>query len=108
MGHDSRIGANAVLVRSVADNSVVVGVPGQVISRSRKRTPSDRPDLDHTNAPDPMGTTVHELLDRVAALEERLAAGPGERTEPITRREPSADAVRMLDVGLWQTEDYSI
>ncbi|MBK6869972.1 MAG: serine O-acetyltransferase [Kineosporiaceae bacterium] len=108
VGHDSRIGANAVLVRSVADNSVVVGVPGQVISRSRKRTPADRPDLDHSNTPDPVGATVRELLDRVAALETRLPAGPGERIEAIARREPSADAVRMVDVGLWQPGDYSI
>jgi serine O-acetyltransferase len=33
VGDDSRVGANAVLVRSVHDNSVVVGVPGQVIAR---------------------------------------------------------------------------
>jgi serine O-acetyltransferase len=35
IGADSRIGANAVVVRSVKDHSVVVGVPGQVISQGR-------------------------------------------------------------------------
>src|SRR5512142_72066 len=32
IGADSRIGANAVVVKSVPPNSVVVGVPGQVVS----------------------------------------------------------------------------
>jgi serine O-acetyltransferase len=35
IGHDSRIGANAVVVRPVPPDSVVIGVPGQVISRER-------------------------------------------------------------------------
>jgi len=33
VGDDSRIGANAVVVKPVPSSSVVVGVPGQVISR---------------------------------------------------------------------------
>ncbi len=32
IGHDSRIGANAVVIRPVPPDSVVIGVPGQVIS----------------------------------------------------------------------------
>ena len=35
IGHDSRIGANAVVVKPVPPGSVVVGVPGQVIARSQ-------------------------------------------------------------------------
>ncbi|MRR35316.1 serine O-acetyltransferase, partial [bacterium] len=35
IGANSRIGANAVVVRSVPANSVVIGVPGQVVVRSR-------------------------------------------------------------------------
>lgn len=38
IGAGSRIGANAVVVRDVPPDSVVVGVPGQVIARSRPRT----------------------------------------------------------------------
>ena len=37
VGSGSRIGANAVVVRDVPPDSVVVGVPGQVIARSRPR-----------------------------------------------------------------------
>ena len=79
VGHDSRIGANAVLVRSVADNSVVVGVPGQVIARTRKHTAADRPDLDNAVVPDPVGAAVQSLLDRVDRLEEQVTGHIGVR-----------------------------
>jgi serine O-acetyltransferase len=69
IGHDSRIGGNAVVVRAVADNSVVVGVPGQVIARTKPHTASDKPDLEHTNQPDLIGAAVANLLDRVDKLE---------------------------------------
>jgi serine O-acetyltransferase len=69
IGHDSRIGGNAVVVRPVADNSVVVGVPGQVIARLTPHTATDKPDLEHTNQPDLIGAAVANLLDRVDSLE---------------------------------------
>jgi serine O-acetyltransferase len=69
VGHDSRIGGNAVVVRHVADNSVVVGVPGQVIARMKPHTASDKPDLEHANQPDLIGAAVANLLDRVDSLE---------------------------------------
>ena len=37
VGSDSRIGANAVVVRAVPPRSVVVGVPGQILSRREDR-----------------------------------------------------------------------
>jgi serine O-acetyltransferase len=52
IGCDSRIGANAVVVKPAPPNSVIVGVPGQIISRSRPHTAKDKPDLEHTSPPD--------------------------------------------------------
>ena len=69
VGHDSRIGANAVLVRTVPDNSVVVGVPGQVIARTVKHTAVDLPDLANADVPDPVGATVRNLVTRMDRLE---------------------------------------
>jgi serine O-acetyltransferase len=69
VGHDSRIGANAVLVRTVPDNSVVVGVPGQVIARTVKHTAVDLPDLANADVPDPVGATVRSLVSRMERLE---------------------------------------
>src|SRR5574342_805994 len=48
IGEDSRIGANAVVVKSVPANSVVVGVPGQIVRRSKPHTAQDAPDLEHS------------------------------------------------------------
>jgi serine O-acetyltransferase len=72
IGAESRIGANAVVVKSVPPNSVVVGVPGQIVRRSHPHQPSDAPDLDHTSLPDIVGVSLRQLLERVDALEGRL------------------------------------
>jgi serine O-acetyltransferase len=72
IGSDSRIGANAVVVRSVPENSVVVGVPGQIVRRSQPHSASDAPDLNHTSLPDVFGATLKELLQRVDELETRI------------------------------------
>lgn len=70
VGDSSRIGANAVVVRDVPPNSVVVGVPGQVVARSLPWLPV--PDLNHGNLPDTIGVTLSAVLSRLDALETRL------------------------------------
>src|SRR6202046_5823186 len=45
IGHDSRIGANAVVVKPVPPDSVVVGVPGHVIMRKHARAATAPADL---------------------------------------------------------------
>ena len=72
IGADSRVGANAVVVKSVPENSVVVGVPGQIIRRSQPHLASDAPDLNHTSMPDILGVTLKELLERVDQLESQI------------------------------------
>jgi len=72
IGDDSRIGANAVVVKSVPANSVVVGVPGQIVKRSHPHHLGDAPDLNHTSLPDVVGLSLKQLLERVDALETRL------------------------------------
>jgi serine O-acetyltransferase len=69
IGADSRVGANAVVVKSVPPNSVVVGVPGQIVRRSQ---PTHVPDLNHTSLPDILGVTLKDLLQRVDELEARV------------------------------------
>jgi serine O-acetyltransferase len=46
IGVSSRVGANAVVVNPVPENSVVVGVPGQIVKRSNQVV-STKPDLHH-------------------------------------------------------------
>jgi serine O-acetyltransferase len=69
IGAGSRVGANAVVVKSVPPDSVVVGVPGQIVSRSQ---PAQAPDLNHTSLPDILGVTLKELMQRVDDLEARV------------------------------------
>jgi len=97
VGDDSRIGANAVVVKSVPANSVVVGVPGQNIARSRPHQPSDAPDLNHTSLPDILGVSLKQLMERVSALES--LTGSPESVPPH---------VHAPEVDLWHGEDFSI
>jgi serine O-acetyltransferase len=68
IGANSRVGANAVVVKSVPPNSVVVGVPGQVVRREQPRV-ANTPDLNHGVMPDMIGASVISLMSRVDALE---------------------------------------
>jgi serine O-acetyltransferase len=94
IGHDSRIGANAVVVRPVPPDSVVVGVPGQVIHRKQPRAATAPPDLDHTLLPDLVGVSLHALLIRIEELE---AKASGTSAQP----HPDGSAV-------WYDQDFSI
>jgi serine O-acetyltransferase len=90
IGDDSRIGANAVVVKPVPSSSVVVGVPGQVISRSGTGTEDD------SMMPDLVGVSLQSLLTRVAKLE---ASGDGT---------PTGRVIRPPEAGVWHGEDFSI
>jgi serine O-acetyltransferase len=95
IGDDCRIGANAVVVKSAPANSVVVGVPGQIIARS-KSTDAAAPELQESSVPDLVGLSLQSLLRRVDELETQIN---GHRRESEPR--PSVD-------GIWAGEDFSI
>jgi serine O-acetyltransferase len=97
IGHDSRIGANAVVVKPVPANAIVVGVPGEVVQRSRPRE-ERAPDLNHNQLPDVLGETLVALMGRVEKLEKRLES----RTE---KDRPSPHAPEQ---GVWNGLDFSI
>ena len=95
IGAGSRIGANAVVVKPVPPDSVVVGVPGQVVARSRGPPPAP-PDLDDTLLPDLVGVSLRALHDKIADLECRL-----DGTAPHPH--PPASATEV-----WYEQDFSI
>lgn len=90
IGDDSRIGANAVVVKEVPSSSVVVGVPGQVISRSLPGSPDD------SMMPDLVGVSLQSLLTRVTKLEARAEEA---QTNHV---------IRPPEAGVWHGEDFSI
>ena len=75
IGHDSRIGANAVVVKPVPPDSVVVGVPGHVIMRKHARAATAPADLDNAVLPDLVGVSLRALHDRIEDLEARFDGG---------------------------------
>lgn len=98
IGDNSRIGANAVVVKSTPPNSVVVGVPGQVVVRSRSREETALPDLEHGRLPDTIGETLAALVEHVKVLEERLNGHAAEHAPPL----------HLPEQGIWHGEDFSI
>jgi len=68
IGSHTKIGAGSVVVRSVPDNSTVVGVPGRVV-RARVDTGDY---LEHGTLPDPEGQLIDDLTKRVEQLEAQL------------------------------------
>jgi serine O-acetyltransferase len=96
IGHNSQIGANAVVVKPVPPGSVVVGVPGQVIARSRPRPPGALAGTGDTTLPDLVGASLQSLLIRVDRLES-LADGHG-----------AGPVIRPPDAGIWHGADFSI
>src|SRR4030043_159807 len=71
-GECRRVGANAVVVRSVPPDSVVVGVPGEIVTRSRPHPDVHTPDLEHSQMPDVVGDMLQELMERGNQREGRV------------------------------------
>ena len=97
VGDNSRVGANAVVIKSAPPNSVVVGVPGQIVVRSKPRSVMAPPDLDHGLLPDTIGKTLTMLMERVEGIEDKLNGQ--------NRRAPVLHAPEQ---GVWHGEDFSI
>jgi serine O-acetyltransferase len=90
IGDDSRIGANSVVVKEVPASAVVVGVPGQIVSRSSRAKEND------SMLPDLVGVSLQSLLTRVARLEDQ---GNGKVNDRV---------IRPPEAGVWHGEDFSI
>ncbi|MEO6908775.1 MAG: serine O-acetyltransferase [Abditibacteriaceae bacterium] len=100
---NSRIGANAVVVKSVPSNAVVIGVPGQVVTRSKPTLAETKPDLDHALMPDAIGIALTALMERVAELEARAP-------QLHLNKNGSHHAAHLITQhdGHWSGEDFSI
>lgn len=119
IGENSRIGANAVVVKAVPPNSVVVGVPGEVVVRSKPRPQT--PDLEHGRLPDVIGESLASVMRRLDALEHGLqlqaalhapqpsVGGSSHGNNGNAPAHAHAEHVRAPSVeGVWRGEDFMI
>lgn len=118
VGAGSRIGANAVVVKPVPANAVVVGVPGQVVARSKAQ--QVQPDLNHSQLPDTIGASLVAVMARLERLEnqvrghvdeqhpvlEMALANPGNGNGNGNGRQPAMP--HTPDHGVWRGEDFMI
>lgn len=106
IGRGSRIGANAVVVKSVPSNSVVVGIPGQVVMRSK---PHLEPDLHHDKLPDTIGMSLTAVMERLDTLENKLRKSMSQNSvfsyENGNGRHPIP---HPESEGVWRGEDFMI
>ncbi|MBW4651512.1 MAG: serine O-acetyltransferase [Kaiparowitsia implicata GSE-PSE-MK54-09C] len=77
IGNNVRIGAGSVVLRNVPSDCTVVGVPGRVVHRSGERVDP----LEHGRLPDSEAQVIRALVDRIEALEQRLATLQDERQD---------------------------
>lgn len=70
IGNNVRVGANSVVVNDIPPNSVVVGVPGKIISRKGEKI--EKIDLRHGDLPDPLAITISSLEKRIRELEKQI------------------------------------
>jgi serine O-acetyltransferase len=96
IGAHSRIGANAVVVKSAPPNSVVVGVPGQVVLREDPAS-VEKVDLEHGRLPDTIAETLTALIAHVESLEKRVNGGG-----------VYGPALHAPEQGVWHGSDFSI
>lgn len=68
IGDSSYIGANAVVVKDVPQNSTVVGVPGRITKQDGKKIETA---LDHVHVLDPIKQALEDLEKRIAKLEHK-------------------------------------
>ena len=67
VGHDSKIGANSVVLKEVPPQSTVVGVPGRVVKQGDVRIA----DMDQIKLPDPILEEFRRLNRRIEELEKK-------------------------------------
>ena len=117
VGENSRIGANAVVVKPVPANSVVVGVPGQIVHRSKPQH-ENVPDLNHSQLPDTIGASLVAVMTRLERLERQISdhaihpvlelSAVGEAGGSTGGNGQNGKVPHMPDHGVWRGEDFMI
>lgn len=106
VGQKSRIGANAVVVKEVPPDSVVVGIPGQIVKRSHPET-EERFDLNHNNLPDAIGQSLLKLMEKMDQLENKIDHNLHQHPR-LSESKNNKHKIKTPVNGVWFGEDFSI
>lgn len=101
VGRNSRIGANAVVVKDVEPDMVVVGIPGKPVKRQEPEPSAHRPDLRHDVLPDVVAERLDRILARLDEVERAIhqnGSGP----------QNTGDEVLETETYDFYTVDYTI
>jgi len=88
VGRNCRIGAGSVVLRSVPDDSTVVGVPGHIILREGKRVVITDP----KQINDPLSEALAAVANEVSKLRERVKQLEGEES----KHEPLSESIQRI------------
>ena len=76
VGSNSKVAANAVVLREVPENSTAVGIPAKIVRRDGVRVQAD---LDQIHIPDPVAQELSRLREELASLKAQVAELTGEK-----------------------------
>lgn len=73
IGDNSKVAANAVVLKEIPENCTAVGIPAKVVRREGMKVAEQaNRDLDHIHIPDPVAQELRRLEERIAELEAEL------------------------------------
>jgi serine O-acetyltransferase len=82
IGANARVGSNSVVLKSVAANSTVVGIPGRVITQKAPESNTDRDKIAYkmgfdpygatADMPDPVANAINHMLDHIHLLDQHV------------------------------------
>ncbi|MHB8173156.1 MAG: serine O-acetyltransferase [Nitrospirota bacterium] len=97
VGDHVKIGANAVVLKSVPPHSTVVGVPGRVVKVHGEKM-MEASMLDHVHMPDPLNESLVRMQKQISRLEQKLGMQdphPGDRSQPVDRPQAPTEKPRQ-------------
>ncbi|OQY09724.1 MAG: serine O-acetyltransferase [Fusobacteriia bacterium 4572_132] len=81
VGDNVNIGANAVVLSNVPENSTVVGIPGRIVKMDGQKIKKEIFNLDHIDFPDPLMKKLKELEIEIHSMEEKYNTCRKRRSE---------------------------
>jgi serine O-acetyltransferase len=81
VGHDAKVGSNAVVTKEVPDGATVVGIPGRIIVKKdsehdRRQAMEEKIGFDayglSEEMPDPLARSIRSILDHMHAVDGRI------------------------------------